>query len=630
MAGYLGATPVPQATQHRESFTATAAQTTFATAGYTVGFVDVYLNGVHLTPADVTATNGSDVVLGACLVNDIVDVISHSAFEINAQTFTGTTTMDVVTATGVVTANAGVVVDNFTLDGTTLALSSGDFTVDVAGDIILDADGGDVNFKDAGTEYLRVTNGASGPEIFSTSNDGDLFLKGVDGGATITALTLDMSDAGTAIFNHDIKLSDNGRIIFGAGADLAIYSDGTNGRIEAPNGDLVIDLAGDIILDVDGGDVRLKDGGTEFLQIFNNSTDVHIYNPVQDKDILFQGNDGGSTVTALTLDMSDGGSAYFNHDIFLDQGSAKIRLGTSSDVLFFANGSDGVIDAAGDIVLDAAGRDIKFQQDGTLYLSIFNDVSNNAVFNSIISDKDIVFSGNDGGSAVTALTLDMSAAGAATFNSHVTAGGEVRTTSINTASSTGTLVMFGGASNKGGTIELSGGNNTGATGSGIVFKTGASTANPAERMRIANSGAVTMPTQPAFLAVPDSDQNNIAVNSDVTVVFSTEKFDQGSDFASNTFTSPVTGKYQLNLTILLLNVDSASNYYYVALNTSNNYISAWIDPDSGQDSAQHSISLSVLADMDASDTVTAQVRQGSGTQQTDIDTNSYFSGYLVA
>ena len=91
MAGYLGATPVPQATQHRESFTATAGQTTFATAGYTVGFVDVYLNGVHLTPADVTATNGSDVVLGACLVNDIVDVISHSAFELNAQTFTGVT-----------------------------------------------------------------------------------------------------------------------------------------------------------------------------------------------------------------------------------------------------------------------------------------------------------------------------------------------------------------------------------------------------------------------------------------------------------------------------------------------------------------------------------------------------------
>ena len=73
---------------------------------------------------------------------------------------------------------------------------------------------------------------------------------------------------------------------------------------------------------------------------------------------------------------------------------------------------------------------------------------------------------------------------------NVTVSGETRTTNINTASSTGTLTMYGGATNKGGTIELSGGNNTGATGSGIVFKTGASTSSPPERMRIDNEGRV--------------------------------------------------------------------------------------------------------------------------------------------
>jgi hypothetical protein len=41
MAGYIGTTPVPQATQHRESFTATGGQTSFATAGYTPQFIDV-------------------------------------------------------------------------------------------------------------------------------------------------------------------------------------------------------------------------------------------------------------------------------------------------------------------------------------------------------------------------------------------------------------------------------------------------------------------------------------------------------------------------------------------------------------------------------------------------------------
>jgi cytoskeletal protein CcmA (bactofilin family) len=71
----------------------------------------------------------------------------------------GTTNLDVVdidgavdmastlAVAGVVTANAGVVVDNFTLDGTTLALSSGDFTVDVAGDIILDFAGDDLKLS---------------------------------------------------------------------------------------------------------------------------------------------------------------------------------------------------------------------------------------------------------------------------------------------------------------------------------------------------------------------------------------------------------------------------------------------------------------------------------------------------
>jgi len=92
MAGYLGSTPVPQATQHRESFTATSGQTTFATAGYTAGFVDVYLNGSHLSPADFTATNGSDVVLASgASADDVCDIISHSAFEVNAQVFTGVT-----------------------------------------------------------------------------------------------------------------------------------------------------------------------------------------------------------------------------------------------------------------------------------------------------------------------------------------------------------------------------------------------------------------------------------------------------------------------------------------------------------------------------------------------------------
>jgi hypothetical protein len=65
------------ATYTRTSFTATAGQTTFS-AIYTVGFVEVYLNGVFLNGTDFTATNGTSVVLAsATSVGDIVETIAY-------------------------------------------------------------------------------------------------------------------------------------------------------------------------------------------------------------------------------------------------------------------------------------------------------------------------------------------------------------------------------------------------------------------------------------------------------------------------------------------------------------------------------------------------------------------------
>ena len=84
MSGYIGVQPVPQATQTRNSFTATAGQTSFATQGYTPQFLDVFLNGIHLeNGTDFTAANGSDVVLTAgAAANDILEVISFATFEV--------------------------------------------------------------------------------------------------------------------------------------------------------------------------------------------------------------------------------------------------------------------------------------------------------------------------------------------------------------------------------------------------------------------------------------------------------------------------------------------------------------------------------------------------------------------
>ena len=99
--------------------------------------------------ANVTIANGDGAIIYADGAGSGAAVTSISALFPNADT------------SGVGTFNGGVVVDNITIDGTEIDLSSGDLTVDVAGDIDLDAGGGDFKFSVGGTEILRVTNSSS-------------------------------------------------------------------------------------------------------------------------------------------------------------------------------------------------------------------------------------------------------------------------------------------------------------------------------------------------------------------------------------------------------------------------------------------------------------------------------------
>jgi len=223
----------------------------------------------------------------------------------------GTNVVDAVTAVSSLQSDGGVTVDNITIDGTQIDLSSGDLLIDVAGDINLDADGGDISFEDDGTEVGRINMDSSNLTIRSAVSDKDVIIQGNDGGSNITALTLDMSAAGAATFNDSVtatSVTANG----GVTVDN-ITIDGT--EIDLSSGDLTLDVAGDINLDADGGDVIIKDDGTEIGRFANSSSDFVIQSAVSDKDMIFKGNDGGSTITALTLDMSGAGAATFNNDV---------------------------------------------------------------------------------------------------------------------------------------------------------------------------------------------------------------------------------------------------------------------------------------------------------------------------
>jgi hypothetical protein len=236
-------------------FTATANQTAF-TVSYTVGFAEVFLNGSKLSAADFTATNGTSIVLASgATVGDTVDVVAYATQTIaNVYTqsqsdarylqltggtlsgdLTGTTgsfSGDVTIADKIVHSGdtntairfpavdtftvetdgsermrvnaSGVNIGDITINGSTIS-DAADFTIDVGGDIILDADDGIVNFKDGGTAYGLVAKSGNNLIIKSEISDGDLVIRGNDGGSEVDALTLDMSEAGAATFNSSVN-----------------------------------------------------------------------------------------------------------------------------------------------------------------------------------------------------------------------------------------------------------------------------------------------------------------------------------------------------------------------------------------------------------------------------------------
>jgi len=146
---------------------------------------------------------------------------------------------------------------------------------------------------------------------------------------------------------------------------------------------------------------------------------------------------------------------------------------------------------------------------------------------------------------------------------------------------------------------------------------------------VKDGGFVTNAYQTAFLVTNSATQTDVALNAVVTIVFDTEIKDQGSNFASNVFTAPVTGLYQINVMLKMGSFDAEATVYQLAFISSNRQYLAAINPMFTSDPLNWYINFTTLVDMDANDTVYAIIYQQAGTQQTDIFSGSYFSGYLV-
>ena len=198
---YIGNQPVPEATQTRDSFTATASQTTFTTSqGYSVGFIDVFMNGIRLTGSDFTATDGSTVVLASgAAAGDLIDIIAYSTFT----PFVGA-------------------IDGIPIGGTTPA--AGSFTtLDTTGNLTVTGTG---TFTNAGTGngvFIDQNGNGIALNIDSESTTADVAYIGAD---TIT------SGRGLYVYSNNASMAGHNVLInvdhaSSSGNGLSVLNDGT-------------------------------------------------------------------------------------------------------------------------------------------------------------------------------------------------------------------------------------------------------------------------------------------------------------------------------------------------------------------------------------------------------------------
>ena len=148
---------------------------------------------------------------------------------------TWTTRFDIDTsgnATFAGTVTAAVIgVDSLTFNGTEID-SSGSLEIDAAADITIDAGGGDIILSDDGTIFGTFSKSGNDLQLRSRISDGDLLLRGVDGGVTIDALKLDMSAGGAATFAGKLGIGITPVELL----DIQSASGDARIRLDAPSG----------------------------------------------------------------------------------------------------------------------------------------------------------------------------------------------------------------------------------------------------------------------------------------------------------------------------------------------------------------------------------------------------------
>ena len=296
-----------------------------------------------------------------------------------------------LSVSGTVSASTSYVVGNATLTTSELDISSGDFTLDVEGDITLDANGADIILSDDGTDFGRFKRDTSDFVIKSESNNNDILFKGQDGGSTITALQLDMSEAGLAIFNDSVNLNNNKYI---QGKEI----DGTSRNILGVTVNDVVNV-GDSNLPTEVRATNIRLSARTFIGTIDNAGSSY----GEDKILVAQGD--GEVEYLNRTDLSDYLSIrnYFtastaNANAIVNSGMTTSKVGIGTTIPNHELSVSGSVSATSTIY----GLDLEIGDDGKIF-----EESTNLVIQSTQSNSDILIHGSDGGTPVNAARFDI-------------------------------------------------------------------------------------------------------------------------------------------------------------------------------------------------------------------------------
>ena len=286
------------------------------TVGGTVDGVDIAARDAVLTSTTTTATNANTT--------------ANAALPKSGGTMTGAITFDSAQATG----NSGLVPAAGT-SGHFLAHNGAFAQVaysNLSGTPTIPGGSNGIDFSDNVKARFGTGNDL---EIYHDSNNSIIADTGTGGLQLLSSQFKVMNAAG-----------DENQIIATEDGSVALYNDNTARLTTSASG-----------FDGSGDTFTFSTGGTEFGRIENDSNDMYIRSMVSDKDIQFRGNDGGSEITALTLDMSAGGALVCNSDIAVPD-NGKIELGAGDDLQFFH-------DTANNNILSNSGT-LKIRSDSTV------------------------------------------------------------------------------------------------------------------------------------------------------------------------------------------------------------------------------------------------------------------------